>query len=133
MSTGDRRVDILLTWRCSVPERSALLFLADFGEDAVVSHRQATDETNRFFNVGFDEGPHDIVIESARAFLIRNSTKLRHLIDLGGSSQFDFALLAGAEDSFSPSMVFEPGFLAELVRHRVELRVSAYPVSEETE
>jgi hypothetical protein len=133
MTTGDTRVDILLTWRCSVPERSAQLFLVDFGEDAVASHRRETDATNRLFSVGFDEGPHDIVIEAARAFLIRNSTKLRQLIDLGGSSQFDFALLAGAEDSFASSMVFEPGFLAELVRHRVQLCVSAYPVSEETE
>jgi hypothetical protein len=126
-------VELLLTWRCSVPERAAQIFLSGFAEDVIAPTDLPRNETHRFFNVGIDEGEHAVVIESARRFLSANSSKLRQLIELGGSSQFDFGLLVGADNSFAPSLVFEPAFLAELATHQVELRVSGYPVSEDTE
>jgi hypothetical protein len=126
-------IHILLTWRCSVPADRSALFLDGLAEETIVPHRSASGNGLVHLNVGFESGEQAVVIEEARAFLRRNHAKLQELLQLGGESEMDFAVLVGGERSFAPSLFFDPSFLSEIADSGVHLRVSAYPTSfEET-
>jgi hypothetical protein len=124
-------MEILLAWRCSLPEKHATDFLNGFSENVVVPKRKRTDRTVRSFNVEFEETDREEAIRNVLAFLRRNASKLQQLSELGGESEIDFGVFVGSRASFAPSLTFEPSFLSELARSGVQLRVSAYPSSSE--
>ena len=65
------------------------------------------------------------------SFIKETRTALMAVSDLGGISEIDFALFVGAEDQFTQSITFSKNELAAFAESAVELRISAYPCSDE--
>jgi hypothetical protein len=86
------------------------------------------------FNLSVSDAPGDrldLAIAEAKRFLKREAIEFSRLHRLKLSAVLDFGVHAGA-DAFVSAYVFEPEFLARLVKAHVSLEVSHYEGRAET-
>jgi len=73
------------------------------------------------------------LVKQVRGWVEDNMSALLALGGLGGVAVIDVGLTVGTSDQFTASVTLTPADLALLAKAGVELSVSAYPATEETE
>jgi hypothetical protein len=126
-------------WRVSLGESDVDAFIEEHqlspcavfrrGEPVRVGTRIAEDSG---FNLDIrdDDDYNDLSTEIA-SFIKNFSSALSAISTLGGSSSLDISLFVGRDDRYTRSIYFGPGDMNLLASVGVELRVSAYPCSDE--